>query len=290
VYGGYVATHALLATSPAVDAAASGAPLCPDTDIRGVGRPAGAACDIGAYEALQLTISDVEVNEDAGQVEFVVSAGSVVPEPLVVEVDFETSDGTAVSGTDYGTESGLAVTGTVQIEFGHITETVLVDIIDDNIDELDETFSVTLDNASNAFLAKASGEALILDNDGPEIALDGDVVVEEGDSGSSIAEFTVTLSESSVQPVTVFYATSNGTAMAGSDYGATSGMLTFVPGATTQTIDVEVLGDTISEPDETFTILLSDADNGSLVVAHATGTILNDDGSNLYLPALYSPQ
>ena len=293
-YGGYVGTLALLPTSPAIDAAASGAPLCPETDIRSVSRPVGAACDIGAYEILQLTIDDVEVHEDAGQVEFVISAGAAVPEPSLspVGAEFKSSDGTAEAGLDY-----VPVSGTVHIPAGSITTTVVVDIIDDDIGELDETFYVILANATNALLVKDKGEALILDNDGPQIMFDDEVAVEEGDSGSTNVELIISLSASSPQTVSVAYATQDGTAIAGSDYVATSGTVQIAPGDTTATINVEVLGDTDVEPDETFKVVFSDASNGSLAGTEITVTILNDDdngdggdgGYRVLLPALYRP-
>src|SRR5207302_7050720 len=64
---------------------------------------------------------------------------------------------------------------------------------------------------------------------------------------------------------------------AGSDYIATSGTLTFDPGQTSKTITVLVNGDTTFEPNETFTIHLSNASNATIAVGDGTGTIANDD-------------
>jgi len=100
-----------------------------------------------------------------------------------------------------------------------------------------------------------------------------------GTSGPSSATFTVTLSQASTQTVTVQYATSNGTATAGSDFTAATGTLTFAPGETSKTITVNITGDTTSEPDETFSILLSNPTNATIADATGAGTILNDDGS-----------
>jgi hypothetical protein len=99
----------------------------------------------------------------------------------------------------------------------------------------------------------------------------------EGNSGTTPFTFTVTLSASSASTVTVNYATANGTATAGSDYVATSGVLTFAPGITTQPITVLVNGDMVVEPDETFTVTLSTPTNATIATAQGTGTILNDD-------------
>jgi hypothetical protein len=104
-----------------------------------------------------------------------------------------------------------------------------------------------------------------------------DVSLPEGNSGVTNAVFTVTLSAPSSTPVTVAYASADGTAQAGSDYQAVKGTLTFAPGQTSQGISVPLLGDTQVEPDETFTLGLGSPVGATLARAQATGTILNDD-------------
>jgi hypothetical protein len=89
--------------------------------------------------------------------------------------------------------------------------------------------------------------------------------------------FTVRLSAPSTQAVTVSYSTANGTATAGSDYTAATGTLTFAPGETSKTIGVSVLGDTVVEADETFSVQLGSAAGATIARATAVGTIVNDD-------------
>ena len=103
------------------------------------------------------------------------------------------------------------------------------------------------------------------------------VSVTEGQSGTTPAAFTVTLSPVSAQTVTVNYTTANGTGTAGSDYVAASGVLTFAPGVSTRPISVIVNGDTTVEPNETVSIVLSGATNAVLGTATGTGTITNYD-------------
>src|SRR5262249_38609488 len=91
--------------------------------------------------------------------------------------------------------------------------------------------------------------------------------------------FTVTLTPASSQTVTVAYGTSDGTATAGSDYTTTTGTLTFTPGATTRTIVVPVLGDTIDEANETFFVNLSTPVNATISTAQGTGTIVDNDAA-----------
>ena len=103
-----------------------------------------------------------------------------------------------------------------------------------------------------------------------------DVSQPEGNSATSLS-FTVRLAKPTPLKVTVAYTTADGSATAGSDYTATNGQLTFVPGETSKTVDVPILGDTAVEPDETFTLTLSGAVNAILGRASATATLVNDD-------------
>ena len=99
-------------------------------------------------------------------------------------------------------------------------------------------------------------------------------------AGTTAYVFTVSLSAAQAAPVTVDFATANGTATAASDYTANSGTLTFAPGVTTQTVTVQVNGDTTVEPNETFNVNLSDATgNATIADAQGVGTIVNDDAA-----------
>jgi hypothetical protein len=105
-----------------------------------------------------------------------------------------------------------------------------------------------------------------------------DVSVAEGNSGTTTARFTVSLSMASGQAVTVGYATANGTATtADNDYAAASGTLTFGPGETTSPVNVTVNGDAKYEGDEAFTVNLSGPTNASIWDVQGIGTITNDD-------------
>ncbi len=111
------------------------------------------------------------------------------------------------------------------------------------------------------------------DSPQPELSIN-DVTVDEGDG---TAEFTVTLDVASGETVTVNYATSNGTALAGSDYTAASGILTFAAGDTSKTIDVTVAYDSLGETDEDFTVTLRNASNARIGDGEATGTIKDNE-------------
>jgi hypothetical protein len=110
----------------------------------------------------------------------------------------------------------------------------------------------------------------------PTLMIDS-VSVAEGHEGMTTATFPVRLVPTAAQTVTVNYATGDQMATAGGDYVATSGTLTFSPGAGTQTIGIAVIGDRTAEPDETFIVTLSGGTNAVLAVAQGIGTVTNDD-------------
>ena len=91
--------------------------------------------------------------------------------------------------------------------------------------------------------------------------------------------FRVTLGRAPSEPVTVSYATADGTAVAGEDYEAASGTLTFATGETEQTVAVTIIDDAVEDSGETFRLVLSGPAGAELADAEATGTILNIDES-----------
>ena len=103
----------------------------------------------------------------------------------------------------------------------------------------------------------------------------GDARAEEA-VGAAVA-FAVTLSRAASDPVTVDYATRDGSARAGEDYAAASGTLTFAAGESSKTVEVTVLDDAHDEGEETFVLALSNPSRARLEDAAATGTIENAD-------------
>src|SRR5689334_7304271 len=108
-----------------------------------------------------------------------------------------------------------------------------------------------------------------------------DVVVVEGNSGTTQATFVVALSAASSQSVSCSFATANGTATAGSDYVATSGALTFAPGEVEKPVVVLVNGDTVDETQETFFLDISNVQNATVNSSRGTGFINDDDGPTI---------
>ncbi|HEX6131178.1 MAG TPA: Calx-beta domain-containing protein [Actinomycetota bacterium] len=188
-----------------------------------------------------------------------------------VTVDYATSDGTATDPDDYAGSSG-----TVTFAPGDTAETIDVALVDDAIDEAVETMSVTLSGPSNAAVGDGSAVGTVVDDETAQLLID-DVTVAEGDAGSTMATFTVTLSTESASTVSVDYATADATATAGADYAAASGTLTFSPGDTSETVEVDVLGDALDEASETYAVGLTDPSNAPVADASGVGTITDDD-------------
>ncbi len=238
-----------------------------------------------------LTIADATVTEgDSGTVN---AAFAVTLSPAAgssVTVDYATADGTATAGSDY-----TAAGGTLTFNAGETTKTISVTVAGDAVDEgSSETFTVDLSNPSGATLADAQAVGTITDDDDATFSLTGvsdGGQIPEGDSGTTPAVFTVTLSIPTQFVATVDYTASGGNgstfATAGVDFITTTGTLTFAAGETLHTITVPVIGDRYLEEDEYFSVNLS---NGSVPVfgTSAGVTILNDDlySSFIYLPLI----
>ncbi len=228
-----------------------------------------------------ISIKDVTVTEgDTGTTDatFTVSLSEAIGRQ--VTVDYATADGTATASQDY-----TATSGTLTFNAGETSKTITVPVIGDTTTESNETFYVNLTNPSNATIADGQGVGTIQDDDSPsspsqpQISIN-DVTVTEGNTGTTNATFTVSLSQASSAQVTVDYATADGTATAGSDYQSTSGTLTFNAGETSKTITVPVYGDTTAESNETFYVNLTNPSNATIADGQGVGTIQDDDGSS----------
>jgi len=127
--------------------------------------------------------------------------------------------------------------------------------------------------AAALFLVLAAASAAA---DAPSLAV-SDAMVTEGDSGTKNALFTVSLSAASAGPVTVDYATADGSAKAPGDYTATTGTLTFAAGELSKQVAVAVVGETLDELHETYSLDLSNPVGATLGDARGAGTILDND-------------
>lgn len=223
-----------------------------------------------------LSISDATVTEgNSGTARAVFAVNLALPLPYEVRVDYATVNGTAYAGTDY-----VAAGGTVVFAPYETSRTITVLTLGDQVDEPDKTFYLDLSNPVNIALSGTRAKGTILDDDPPPSLSINDVTLTDGNAGTKNATFTISLSSASGQTVTVNFATSDGTATAGTDYIGKTGTLTFYAGTVTQTISVVVNGDMEVEPDETFLVTLSSPTNAVLARSRGWGTILNDDGDS----------
>lgn len=230
-------------------------------------------------------VSHPTVSEDPGaSAQFMVTLSNAYDQH--VTVNYATVDGSATAGADY-----QAVAGVLTFAPGETAKSVHVAIHDDVVGESTESFQLQLSNPMNAIITYADygvGTAIILDNE-PKLSITPFLSIEEGNSGTSSLVFNVTLSTPSHAPVSVNYRTSDGeyswwyydyilpAATAGSDYQFASGTLTFNPGQTAKTITVAVIGDTVIEDDEYFSLDLFGATGAEISSAHATGLIIDND-------------
>ena len=228
-----------------------------------------------------ISISDATVNPEgtggSASATFTVSLSG--PSVQAVSVKADTAAGSATAPADF-----TATSVTLNWAAGDgAAKTVTVPIVTDSIDESDETFTVGLSEAVHAAIADGSGTGTIVDDDTavppvvPSVSVGDATVDPEGDSGGKPATFAVTLSQATTVPVTVAYATADGTAKQPADYAAASGSLTFAQGETSKSVAVTVNGDLIEEPSETFSLTLSTPSGATLGDAQGTGTIVDDD-------------
>jgi hypothetical protein len=221
-----------------------------------------------------ITVANVVVMEGGGGITnalFPVTLNRASPQ--TIRLDIFTADGSALAGLDY-----LAQTGTVVFLPGMTSNTFVVPVLADCSYEATELFFAHLTNAVFAVCATNVATGTILNDDPlPTVFIDGSTV-REGDSGVTNAVFHLHLSCPSSLPLALTYATQNGTALAGLDYIATNGTVLFPAGATEATVIVPVLGDLVSEPDETFYVTLQETATAILSTNRAMGLILDDDG------------
>jgi Calx-beta domain/Domain of unknown function (DUF4114) len=186
-----------------------------------------------------------------------------------------TLSGTASDNDDY-----QSILDTVTFNPGEDTATIELAPIDDNLYEGDETVTLTLiDGGTDYQLSPIdlAATVTITDNDTQPIISIANITQTEGNIGMTNYGFNLTLSNPSVETITVDYSTADGTATAGSDYTAATGKVTFNPGETSKTIEIAVNGDTALERDETFAVNLTNPIGSTLDRVTGVGTIFDDD-------------
>ena len=181
-------------------------------------------------------------------------------------------------------------TGTVSFAAGETSKTITVNVAGDSTVEPSENFTVALSNPSaGTAIGTAAATGTILNDDtapGPSLSIAAaNASLNEGNSGSTAFTFTVTRSGTTTGSSTASYAVTGSGANPATAADFTggafpTGTVSFAAGETSKTITVNVAADATVEPNEGFTVTLSNPSAGTTIgTAAATGTILNDDSS-----------
>ena len=240
-------------------------------------------------DSAELSITGPTGNvSEGGDATFTVTLSKAVSKDVTVAWSAPLSTDSA-KAADLGATSGT-VTFAANSAAG-ATQSITIAVTDDKLSESAESFTVTLGGITSTLSSQlslkngaSSAQATIAASDPITVSIAGPSSVDEGDATSN---YTVSLSPSGVTPtsdLTVSYATSNGTATAGTDYTAKSGTLTFTQAAAgSQTFTVQTTEDTLDEgTGETFTVTISSPSGGggpspSLATTKSVTTTITDD-------------
>lgn len=217
-------------------------------------------------------IGDATANQGANRtsISFLVLLSN--PSSVPVSIGYQTLDGTAIAGLDY-----ISTNGTLVIQPGLNNQQLSLSIVLPSQSTVPKAeFFIKLTSATNATITRNQAVGTIIKQVFRRVSVDQTTIV-EGNSGLTNASFNLTLSSPSPVPVSVRYRTANGTASAGADYPARSGLVIFAAGATNQVLSVPIFGDTNEEPDEAFFIVLSEPVGAALGANETIATIIDDD-------------
>jgi hypothetical protein len=213
---------------------------------------------------------------DSGAVAYTVPVSLSLALPVDVTVSYTVSDGSAsVADGDYDAPGTPVV-----IPAGALSAAIPFTVRGDRRYEGgDETFTVTIVSAPGVTLGSPAQATVTIHDTDPLPALSvNDVTGAEGNAGSAPFTFTVSLSNPSFQTISAAYATADSSAtVAGGDYIAASGTVTFPPDVTSAPVAVNVKGDATQEPDEIFRLGLASPVNATIADAQGLGRILDDD-------------
>jgi hypothetical protein len=210
---------------------------------------------------LQFSAATYSVNENVGTATITVTRTGDTSSSA--KIHYATSDGTALAGTNY-----TAASGDLTFNPGDTSKTFTIAVRDDGLPGPDKTVNVTLSSPTGATAGTPTTAVLTIHETTPTL-YPGVLSLTSSDYGvnlvSGFATFTLTRSGGSDGTVTVHYATSDETALAGRDYTATSGDLTFAPGQTTAQVNVPLLdaGDPVPETIRTLRFTLSNPGGGA---------------------------
>ena len=178
---------------------------------------------------------------------------------LEVSVDYRTTDDSAMPGSDY-----VEKTGQLVFQPGETEKLLPVTVIGDNVYEGDEKFILYISHPVNAYIAEGVGYCTILDDDQARLMFTSPIY-EGSENVNTPYVITVTREGDQSLPLSVDYATTDGTASQRTDYFVNAGTLTFAPGEMSKTFNVMLQDDLYVEPDESFSLMLSNPTRGAVL-------------------------
>ena len=225
--------------------------------------------------------SSYSVGENGGQV--VITVSRINGSDGAVSVDFATANGSATAGSDY-----VATNGTLTFASGETSKTFAITIIDDSIFENSETVNLSLSNATGGATLGIPNSAVLTINDDDVQPQPGQIQLSSANYSAAENEGLIVVTVNRVGgsdgAVSVNYATTNGSATAGSDYTSTSGVLTFASGETSKTISVPIFDDSVYEGPETLQLTLSGPGGGATLGTPSSATLTIEDNDPQPVP------
>ncbi|MEY2404608.1 MAG: hypothetical protein QOD38_2159 [Acidimicrobiaceae bacterium] len=244
-------------------------------DSRGASSTGTVTVNVGAGGAPpKISVTDTSVTEgNAGTAMATFTVTLSAPSTQVVTVNYAAKSNSAWAPGDF-----VAGNGKVTFNPGETAKPVVVSVNGDTLFESNEKFTLSLSGAVGATMFDTLGYATIVNDDAKPMLSVSDVTVVEGNAGTKLATFTVSLSAPSGTTTKVKFATASGTALSGSDFVAVTPKILSIPaGQIAQTFTVTINGDTVVEPDEWFVVNFSAPVNAIIADGQALGTISNDD-------------
>jgi len=203
-----------------------------------------------------------------------------------VTVDYSVTGGTATGG---GTDFTLAA-GTLTFAAGTTSQNVSITVVNEAINEPNETIVVTLSNPTISALGANTVHTYTITNDDTAPTVAFDATTSNGSEATAAVTIPVSLTGNSTsQTITVDYALTGTATGGGTDYTLAAGTLTFNPGTTTQNISATVINDGANESNETIILTLSNPSVATLGTNTVhTYTIFDDDTPSIAFNATAS--
>ncbi len=226
-------------------------------------------------DGIKLEFTFYRAGEDTGSVTLALVRGPDETEPATV--GYEAVAGTATAGADF-----VAANGTAQFAAGERVKLIVIPLLNDGLNEPNEHFRVVFSDAvGGTLLTPTSATVTILDNDKGVAFVPNRLWVHEDQEG---VRLEVTRgNDGLLDPFTVDYTVANGTAVAGEDFTAANGSLSFAAGELSRTLWVPVVNDGVAEADQIFNVTLSNPSGGQPLgpSANLTATVTICDATGM---------